>query len=133
MSTIRKAVLITVFSMTSACHVLAAAPSASVQAEVEKLMATLESSGCEFNRNGSWYTAADAKKHLLQKFAYLNDRTTLKSAEQFIALGASTSSVSGKSYLVRCPGGSPVESQKWLLLQLKEIRGSVTSNSSGPK
>ena len=125
--------LITVASMTFCCHALADAPSAAIQAEIDKLMAALESSGCEFNRNGSWYTAKDAKKHLLQKLSYINGRMTLKSTEQFIELGAATSSVSGKAYLVRCAGGPPIESQKWLLLQLKEIRGPVTSSSPGPK
>ncbi len=108
------------FSIAS--HALAAPLSPPVQAEIDKLMSGLQASGCEFHRNGSWYSAAEARKHLLQKLDYLKDRNMVTSTEQFIELAASTSSMSGKPYLVRCAGGAPVESQKWLTLQLKAIR-----------
>jgi hypothetical protein len=36
-----------------------------VRAEVDALLGKLESSGCQFNRNGSWHSAAEAKAHLL--------------------------------------------------------------------
>ena len=133
MSTVRTSLRMFVASMAFGCHALAAAPNPAVQAEIEKLMAVLEGSGCDFNRNGSWYTAAEAKKHLLQKLAYLNDRTTLKSAEQFIEVGGSTSSMSGKPYLVRCPGAAPMASRQWLSLRLKEIREAGTPTQSSPK
>jgi len=132
-SSMRMSIPIFFASMAFGFHALAAAPIPAVQAEIETLMNALESSGCDFNRNGSWYTAADAKKHLLQKLAYLNDKITLKSAEQFIEVGGSKSSMSGKPYLVRCPGATPIESQKWLLLRLNEIRGSATPLPSNPK
>jgi hypothetical protein len=112
---------------------LAAQSSAAVQAEIARLMVSLERSSCEFNRNGSWYSAADAKKHLLQKLAYVNDKITLVDTEQFIKLAATASSWTGKPYLVRCPGSPAVESRKWLLLQLNEIRSSAATRSSGPK
>ena len=36
-------------------------------------MSRLEASGCEFNRNGSWYTPTEAKSHLLRELKYLED------------------------------------------------------------
>jgi hypothetical protein len=53
------------------CFVAMAANAAPVspaaKAEIDGLLVRLEASVCEFNRNGSWYTAAEAKTHLLRK------------------------------------------------------------------
>ena len=93
------------------------------RAEVDGLLARLQSSACEFNRNGSWHSAAEAKTHLLRKLGYLEDKNLVKTTEQFIELGASKSSASGKPYLVRCPNAAAVPSGDWLLQQLKALRG----------
>jgi hypothetical protein len=95
---------------------------APARAEVETLMAHLKASPCQFNRNGSWYSGAEASGHLLRKLSYLEDKQSLKTAEQFIDLGASRSSSSGKAYLVKCPDTAAVESQQWLTMELKQIR-----------
>jgi hypothetical protein len=101
----------------------AAAPlSSAARAEIEGLMSRLEASGCEFNRNDTWYTAAEAASHLQRKAKYLEDRGMVESAEQFIELAASGSSVTGRPYLVKCGGGSPVKSGEWLLLELRGMR-----------
>ncbi|MFG6414411.1 DUF5329 family protein [Roseateles sp. DC23W] len=99
------------------------------RAEVDALLARLQSSGCEFNRNGSWHSGADAKSHLLKKLDYLEGKDLVKTAEQFIASGASGSSMSGKPYLVRCAGKAPVESAQWLTAELQQLRtGRAASN-----
>jgi hypothetical protein len=85
-------------------------------------MKRLEASGCEFQRNGSWYTAAEARVHLLRKLKYLEDRGAVNSAEQFIELAASASSLSGEPYRVRCASGAPVASRAWMLSQLQALR-----------
>jgi len=85
-------------------------------------MSALETSGCTFNRNGSWYPAAEAKTHLLRKLKYLDDRKMVGSVEQFIELAGSSSSSSRRPYLVKCGNDSPVESRTWLLSQLAIIR-----------
>jgi len=95
---------------------------APVRAEIEALLSSLESSGCDFNRNGTWYSAADAKKHLIRKLAYIERRQDIGSTEQFIALAASKSSMSGDPYLVRCAGGAPVRSSDWLSTRLRQLR-----------
>ncbi|MFO1197480.1 MAG: DUF5329 domain-containing protein [Burkholderiaceae bacterium] len=101
----------------------AAAQDAAVSAEIDALLERLARSGCEFQRNGSWYAAADARAHLQRKREVLESRAALRDAEQFIELAASASSVSGKPYLVRCAGGAPAESRAWLGAQLQSIRG----------
>jgi hypothetical protein len=103
---------------------LLAAPTApAVRAEIDQLLARLEVSGCRFNRNGSWYPAAEAKTHLLRKLEYFEGRSGVASTEQFIELAASRSSVSGKPYLVQCASAAAVKSGEWLTLRLQEMRG----------
>ena len=104
---------------------------ASARAEVDALLSRLQASGCEFNRNGSWYSGADAKTHLLKKLDYLEGKDLVKTAEQFIERGASGSSMSGKPYLVRCAGKAPVESAKWLTAELQQVR--ATRAASAPR
>ncbi len=93
-------------------------------------MSRLEASGCEFNRNGTWHTAAEAKSHLLRKLKYLEDRGVVQSTEQFIELAASTSSTSGEPYLVKCASGTPVPSRSWLLSQLQVMRSAGGARSA---
>ena len=92
------------------------------KAEVTALFGKLTASSCEFNRNGDWHSAAEAKTHLERKLSYLEDKNLVKTAEQFIDLGASKSSMSGKPYLVRCGGAAPIESKAWLTRELAAVR-----------
>ncbi|HMW16293.1 MAG TPA: DUF5329 domain-containing protein [Accumulibacter sp.] len=101
---------------------LAVAASAKVQSEIDGLLGNLQSSGCEFNRNGTWHSPSEAKAHLQRKREYLEGKGLIKSAEDFITLGASESSSSGKAYLVRCGSGPAVASRIWLLQQLDRLR-----------
>jgi hypothetical protein len=91
------------------------------------LLARLQSSACEFNRNGSWHSASEAKAHLLRKLKYLERRNPVHSTEQTIELGASTSSTTGEPYLVKCGNAAPVESRIWLANELKAMRSSVNA------
>jgi len=109
----------------------AAAPLApSARAEIDALMSRLESSACEFRRNGTWHTAAEAKSHLLRKLKVLEDRGAVQSTEQFIELAASNSSLSGQPYLVRCGNDAPVRSGTWLRSQLQDIRAHGRAGSA---
>lgn len=98
---------------------------APVRAEIDAMLNRLETSGCQFLRNGSWHDGARAKAHLLDKLAYIGKRGTVQSAEQFIELAASRSSLSGRPYQVRCGGQAPVESRRWLGDQLTALRGAA--------
>ena len=95
------------------------------RAEIGALLTSLERSGCEFNRNGSWHSGSEAKTHLLRKLQYLEDKDAVSTTEQFIERGASTSSSTGKPYLVRCPGAAPIESKQWLMARLATVRASA--------
>ena len=92
------------------------------RAEIDALLERLQNSGCQFSRNGSWYSAADARGHLLRKLDYIEGQRTLKSTEQFIEFVASASSESGEAYAVRCGGGTPMQSREWLSKELTFIR-----------
>jgi hypothetical protein len=95
---------------------------ASVRGEIDAMLNRLEASGCQFQRNGRWHDGARARSHLLDKLAYIEKRGTVQSAEQFIELAASRSSVSGRPYQVRCGGEGAVDSRQWLGEQLSRIR-----------
>lgn len=100
----------------------AAELSATSRAEIDALLDRLGQSGCEFNRNGSWYEAPKAKAHLPRKLDYLLDKKLVASSEQFIELAGSKSSKSGKTYSVRCRGEEPVPSATWLTTELQKLR-----------
>ena len=111
------------------CSLAVAAPtSAPVRAEIGLLLSQLQTSGCEFNRNGTWYSGTEAKDHLQRKLEYIEGKNTVQSTEQFIELAAAKSSSSGKPYQVKCSGVPAVESRVWLTNQLGLIRdASATS------
>ncbi|NJD08038.1 MAG: hypothetical protein FIA97_16320 [Methylococcaceae bacterium] len=97
------------------------------RSEVLALLAKLESSGCEFNRNGTWHTAREAGSHLARKLDYLERNGSAQNAEQFIDLAGTNSSLSGDAYQVRCPGAAPVPSSLWLTRELQAIRAAVAA------
>ncbi len=98
---------------------VSAATSPLVSAEIAALLTRLEMSGCQFNRNGTWYSGTEAKAHLQLK---LGAAGSFQSAEQFIARAASKSSMSGEPYLVRCGISAPIQSGQWLIARLQEVR-----------
>jgi len=105
-----------------------ALPSAAVplppvaRAEVRALLDNLATSGCRFHRNGSWHSGPDARDHLLQKLEYVEKYASATSAEQFIDLAASKSSISGTPYLVQCATADPMPSAAWLMQALRSLR-----------
>ena len=94
-----------------------------MQKEIGTLLERIETSNCSFARNGTWYAPADARKHLQMKVDYMVKRNMLGSTEEFIDKAASTSSVSGEAYQIRCGNGAPMPSATWLTAELKRIRG----------
>ena len=107
---------------TAASPTFAADLPATSRAEIDALLNRLGTSGCQFNRNGSWYSSAEAKAHLAKKLNYLVEKKKLDGTEQFIKLAASSSSMSGTPYQVRCGDSQPVASQTWLTTELQTIR-----------
>jgi hypothetical protein len=99
-----------------------AGPDETARAEIAHLLQHLESSGCQFQRNGSWYTATRATAHLNQKYEYLLNKGLVASAETFIDRAATRSSASGKPYAVKCGDAAAVPSADWLRDELKRFR-----------
>ena len=100
---------------------LAAPTAAPVRAEIDALLARLEASGCRFGRNDEWHAGADAKAHLLRKLEYIEKYGTITTAQQFIDVAATKSSVSGAPYAVQCANAAAVPSGAWLTAQLQAL------------
>ncbi|MFC0350110.1 DUF5329 domain-containing protein [Undibacterium danionis] len=92
------------------------------RAEIDMLLKKLQISGCQFNRNGTWYTSAEAQSHLSKKLEYFEKKGMINTTEDFIKFAASSSSTSGKAYQVKCGNEAAVESNNWLNNQLKTLR-----------
>jgi hypothetical protein len=96
--------------------------SAAARSEAEQLLTVLGSSSCEFYRNGNWHAPSEAKAHLRKKYDYLLKKGMIGSTEDFIAKGATQSSISGESYQVRCPNKAAQPSSVWLSNELRALR-----------
>ncbi len=107
-----------------------ASPDEAVRSEIEHLLEHLESSGCEFYRNGDWYDAPRARRHIERKYFWLVKRNMVASSEQFIERAATQSSLSGEPYLVRCGQNEPMPSADWLTNELTRLRDDAAA--SGP-
>ncbi len=87
--------------------------------ETNILISTVEKSGCQFERNGTWHASNEAANHLRRKFKATEKK--LQTTEQFIQYVASTSSLTKTPYRIRC-GTETVEANIWLSQKLKSIR-----------
>ncbi len=99
------------------------------KSEINALLLVLKASGCQFNRNGTWYSSRDAETHLARKLAYLVSKSAVASTEQFIERAATKSSVTGQAYVVRCGNGPSVSSRMWLSRELNILR-TLPSNAA---
>jgi hypothetical protein len=102
---------------------LADQPAPAARQEIAHLIGYLKDSGCQFNRNGTWYSPVEAADHLDQKYRYLLKKGLVASAEDFIGRAASESSMSGKAYQVKCGSNAAVQSGPWLKAELAKFRG----------
>lgn len=112
----------------------AAELSSTAKTETAVLLNELQSSGCQFYRNGSWHTGAEARNHLQMKLDYLVRRGRIATSEEFIEKAATKSSMSGQPYLVRCPDEKELPSAAWLgerLRRLRDTRNQGKSPSGG--
>jgi len=90
--------------------------------EISHLFNYLKGSSCQFNRNGTWYTASEAADHINTKYQNLLKRDLIKTTEDFIDRAASKSSMSGKPYLVKCNSSDSIESSIWFSTELNKYR-----------
>jgi len=91
------------------------------EAEVAHLIAYLENSDCNMVRNTKTYSGEEGGKHVRRKYEYFRD--DISSTEEFVELSATKSTMSGKPYVVHCPGEPPRNSADWLLEELDAYRG----------
>lgn len=111
------------FSLTASAQTASSSASKeTTEREIQSLFKALQQSGCEFARNGQWYSASEASAHLERKYRYLQKKALAPTAEDFIARAASQSSMTSKPYLVRCPGQPELRSQQWFEAQLAKTR-----------
>ncbi len=110
--------LLCCFTTASAAEEL----TAGAQQEIQQLLHVLATSNCQFNRNGEWYTPAEAVKHLNNKFEVLVGKGKIGTAEDFIRIAASESSVSGEPYQVQCANQAAMHSGPWLTQALAKLR-----------
>lgn len=120
--------IITALLLSATCtFALAAPPAPAATDEIEHLIGHLKNSGCQFQRNGSWYDSTKAAEHLRGKYDYLLRKGWVVTAEDFITRAATESSMSSKPYQVRCAGKDAEPSASWLQTELKRYRSSARS------
>jgi len=90
--------------------------------EIKHLMDYVKKTECTYIRNGSEHNGVDAAAHIQKKYDYFNNKGKIKTTEDFIRLSATESTMSGRKYMIQCPGQPKVESGKWLLKELKRYR-----------
>ena len=100
---------------------LAAGPAPLEARKIDFLIGAIETlQDAQFIRNGTAYDAAAAASHLRLKLRYAGSRVA--SADDFIRLCATGSSLSGKPYQIRYTDGRVVSSEAFLRQRLNEFR-----------
>jgi hypothetical protein len=100
---------------------------ADTEEEIQHLLEFIESSGCEFERNGTVYDSSKARSHIERKYDYIESR--VDQTEDFIKYAATESSMSGRKYQVTC-NGKQQASADWLRDELTRYRTSHTAASA---
>jgi hypothetical protein len=114
---------LSIFSLVLFSWAAAAAPSPVEARKIEHLIAAVEQLGdAKFIRNGTAYDAKKAADHLRLKLREAGERVA--TAEDFIRLCGSRSSVSGKPYEIAFDDGKRITSEAFLRAKLKELQSS---------
>jgi Family of unknown function (DUF5329) len=118
-SSVRGVVWLLLLSISAFAH---ATDSASLEGrKIDFLITSIETlQAAQFIRNGTAYSAKDAADHLRLKLRSAGSRVS--TAEDFIRLCASASSVSGTPYQIRFSDGRTVSSEAYLRQRLAEFK-----------
>ena len=112
--------LLAVLSLTTGALALAGNSSPLESRKIDYLIAAIESlPNAQFIRNGTSYDAKSAAEHLRLKRRTAGRRVA--TAEDFIGLCASVSSVSGSPYRIRFADGRTVTAEAFLRKKLAEF------------
>ena len=91
--------------------------------KIEFLISSVENlKGAKFIRNGSEYDGKKAAEHLRMK---LQNALVVETADDFIRLCASKSSVTGKPYMIRFSDGKTIKSEEYFREKLKKYSSTV--------
>jgi hypothetical protein len=113
-------ILISLFLVSLGVLASAAAPIPLEEKKIDHLIASIESlQNAQFIRNGVAYEAKAAAAHLRLKRRMAGSRVA--TAEDFIRLCASVSSMSGTPYQIRFSDGRVVSSETFLRQRLAEF------------
>jgi uncharacterized protein (DUF934 family) len=113
-------VLISLFLLSLGALTLAGAPIPLEEKKIDYLIASIESlQNAQFIRNGVAYEATAAAEHLRLKRRGAGSRVA--TADDFIRLCASVSSMSGIPYQIRFSDGRVVSSETFLRERLAEF------------
>lgn len=126
MKSILKLVLASVVSIPLSLY--AEAAESSLDSEISYLLEKIETTECTFNRNGSRHQGAEAVAHIQRKYDYYRD--DIDSAEDFIRLSASKSTMTRRAYTIECQGLEPMKSEQWLLQHLQDYRSTSSVEPS---
>ena len=107
-------VLLFVMGATSAY-----AASQGEQGKIQSLLASLETPGITFVRNGESHDGAWARKHLEEKLTEMGDK--VKTADDFITKVGTGSSHSGKPYEIKTSDGKTVAAADWFKSHLSDL------------
>lgn len=89
------------------------------EAKIQYLLDFIKNSDLKFIRNNEEYDGKDAARHLEMKLSKAGSR--IKSANDFIDLIASKSSITGKPYQVILKNGSVINLRDLLYHELKKL------------
>ncbi len=73
-----------------------------------------------FIRNGVMHSPAEAEAHMRRKYEYF--KGDIRTAEDFIRLCASKSTLTGRAYQVKLPDGRLLRTDQWMLSALSRYR-----------
>jgi len=91
--------------------------------KIEFLISSVENlKGAKFIRNGSEYDGKKAAEHLRMK---LQNALVVQTADDFIRLCASKSSITGKPYMIRLSDGKTIKSEEYFREKLKKYNSTV--------
>jgi len=105
----------------------AVATPAEASAAIEYLLDYVANSDIVFVRNGKNHTPAEAVQHMRRKYEYYEKK--IHTAEDFIALAASKSTMSGKPYTVRIDANE-IPAADWLTGVLGAYRQGIAAGES---
>ena len=113
-----KNILVTAFVILALFSGAASAQDNIEKKKIEFLISSVENlKGAKFIRNGSEYDGKEAAEHLRMK---LQNALVVETADDFIRLCASKSSISGKPYMIRTSDGKTIKSEEYFREKLKE-------------